>query len=382
MSSVSVVSGRSRQSTVPVYAIGTSSQRGALMLGVFSVVLVVIVLMGVGIGAVQINPDQVIGILLDEFNRSTGLLTRLGITVDIDFAERQRAVLMVIRLPRVVLGLLIGSSLAVSGAAIQGLFRNPLADPGLIGISSGSALSAALIIVLGNGVLRGVVDVLGGYALPLAAFAGGFLTTILIYRLATIGGKTSVSTMLLAGIAINAIAGAGIGMMTFLATDDQLRDITFWSLGSLGRANWRMIAVIWPFMLGALLFIPFLSRALNALLLGEAEAGHLGINVERVKTIVVLVVAGAVGAGVAIAGIIGFLGLVIPHLVRLTIGPDHRYVLPGSVLLGASLLVGTDLIARTIAVPAEVPIGIVTAIVGGPFFLWLLLRDRLRGTWS
>lgn len=365
----------------PASAVIDSGRRGALMLTLFAVGLVVVVLMAVGIGAVRINPDQVIGIVLDEFNRNTGLLDRLGITLNIDFAERQRAVLMVIRLPRVVLGLLIGASLAVSGAAIQGLFRNPLADPGLIGISSGAALCAALVIVLGNTVLSGVVGVLGGYALPIAAFGGGFATTIIIYRLATVNGKTSVATMLLAGIAINAVAGAGIGMMTFLATDDQLRDITFWSLGSLGRANWQMIAVIWPFMLAVLLFVPFLARALNALLLGEAEAGHLGVNVERVKTIIVLVVAGAVGAGVAVAGIIGFLGLVVPHLVRLAIGPDHRYVLPGSALLGAGLLVGTDLIARTIAVPAEVPIGIVTALVGGPFFLWLLLRDRRRGTW-
>lgn len=342
--------------------------RGRLALPLLAGLLLAILLLAVGIGAVQINPDQVLAILLKQ----------IGIETGIAFEARQEAVLMVIRLPRVVAGLLIGASLAVSGAAIQGLFRNPLADPGLIGISSGSALAAAGIIVLGSSALRGVVGLFGDLALPLAAFGGGFLTTLLIYRLATLGGRTSVPTMLLAGIAINALCGAAIGLLTFIATDDQLRDLTFWSLGSLGRANWSMIAAMLPFMLVTLLPLPLLARSLNAFLLGEAEAGHLGIDVERVKTFIVALVALAVGAGVAVAGIIGFVGLVVPHLIRLIWGPDHRLLLPASALLGASLLVGADLLARTIAVPAEVPIGIVTALMGGPFFLWLLLQDRNR----
>lgn len=369
MSSVPVVQGdvrRQAASSVPLQV-----RRGALTLIGLAFLLGVVVLLAVGIGAVSITPGQVVGILLDE----------AGIATGIEFAERQRAVLMVIRLPRVVMGVLIGAALAVAGAAIQGLFRNPLADPGLIGISSGAALAAALMIVLGNTLLSGVVAVLGGVALPLAAFGGGLLTTLLIYRLATVGGRTQVATMLLAGIAINAIAGAGIGLMTFIASDDQLRDITFWSLGSLGRASWANITAMLPLVLVALVPLPFLARSLNALLLGEAEAGHLGVDVQRVKTLVVLMAALAVGAGVAVAGIIGFVGLVVPHLLRLLAGPDHRVVLPGSALLGAALLVGTDLLARTIAVPAEVPIGIMTALVGGPFFLWLLLRDRTRRHW-
>lgn len=341
----------------------------SIVLPLLFILLIVIALLGVGIGAVQISPLQVIAILL----------SKLGIESGIDFEARQQAVLMVIRLPRVVMGLLIGASLAVSGAAIQGLFRNPLADPGLIGISSGAALAAALMIVLGNSVLSGFVAIFGSFALPIAAFGGGVLTTLLIYRLASVGGQTRVATMLLAGIAVNAIAGAGIGMMVFIATDDQLRDITFWSLGSLGRASWDTVLSMLPFLLIALLPVPFLARSLNALLLGEAEAGHLGVNVERIKTVVIITVALAVGAGVAVTGIIGFVGLVVPHLMRLFAGPDHRIVLPGSALLGASLLVGADLLARTIAVPAEIPIGIVTALVGGPFFLYLLLRDRARG---
>ncbi len=370
MSSVSTVKGDVRRSAAS--PVKTQVRHGTLALTALALLLGVIVLLAVGIGAVSITPQQVIGILLDE----------AGITTDIEFAERQRAVLMVIRLPRVVMGVLIGAALAVSGAAIQGLFRNPLADPGLIGISSGAALAAALMIVLGGGLLSGVAALMGDMALPLAAFVGGLLTTLLIYRLATADGRTQVATMLLAGIAINAIAGACIGLMTFIANDDQLRDITFWSLGSLGRASWANIAAVLPFMLIALLPITLLARALNALLLGEAEAGHLGVDVQRVKTLVVLMSALAVGAGVAVAGIIGFVGLVVPHLMRLLVGPDHRVVLPGSALLGAGLLVATDLLARTIAVPAEVPIGIMTALVGGPFFLWLLLRDRTRSRWS
>ncbi|MEO0565591.1 MAG: iron ABC transporter permease, partial [Chloroflexota bacterium] len=253
------------------------------------------------------------------------------------------------------------------------------ADPGLIGISSGAALAAALVIVLGGTVLSGVVGVFGDWALPVAAFIGGITTTILIYRLASVGGRTRVATMLLAGIAVNAIAGAGIGMMVFIATEDQLRDITFWSLGSLGRASWETVRIMIPFLVLALMPLPFLSSSLNALLLGEAEAVHLGVNVERVKTAVVVMVALAVGAGVAVTGIIGFVGLIVPHLMRMLTGPDHRIVLPGSVLLGATLLVGADLLARTVVVPAELPIGIVTSLVGGPFFLYLLLRDRNKG---
>lgn len=345
------------------------SSHSSIALPLLLILLIIIVLLGVGIGAVQISPMQVIAILLSE----------LGIESGIDFEARQQAVLMVIRLPRVIMGILIGASLSVSGAMLQGLFRNPLADPGLIGISSGAALAAALMIVLGSSVLSEVVALLGDFALPIAAFSGGLLTTLMIYSLANVGGRTRIATMLLAGIAVNAIAGAGIGMMVFIATDDQLRDITFWSLGSLGRASWNTIFSVLPFLLLALIPIPFLGRSLNALLLGEAEAGHLGINVERVKTVVIIIVSLAVGAGVAMTGIIGFVGLVIPHLMRLFVGPDNRIVLPGSALLGASLLVGADLLARTIAIPAEIPIGIVTALIGGPFFLYLLLRDKEQG---
>jgi iron complex transport system permease protein len=186
--------------------------------------------------------------------------------------------------------------------------------------------------------------------------------------------------MLLAGIALNAFMGAGTGLLTFVANDAQLRNITFWSLGSLGGATWRTVAVAGPFVATAVLLLPRLSRALNALALGEAEAGHLGVDVERTRRTIVVLSALGVGSAVALAGVIGFIGLVVPHLLRLLVGPDHRVVVPGAALLGASLLLGADLVARTLVAPAELPIGIVTAVLGAPFFLWLLLRDRRANT--
>jgi iron complex transport system permease protein len=262
---------------------------------------------------------------------------------------------------------------------MQGLFRNPLADPGLIGVSSGASLAAVVTIVLGSTVFGAWGDALGAFLLPAAAFAGGVLATLVVYRLATRNGQTSVATMLLAGIAINALAGAGTGLMIFIADDDQLRDLTFWTLGSLGGATWTRLAVVGPCLLGGMLAAPLLSRSLNALLLGESEARHLGIRTERVKQVVILLAAGVVGAAVAVSGVIGFVGLVVPHLLRLAVGPDHRVLVPGSAFLGGALLLGADVLARTIVAPAELPIGIVTALVGAPFFLWLLLRDRKRG---
>jgi len=342
--------------------------RRLILIGLLGLLLVVS-LVGIGRGAVSIMPLQVAAVLA----------AQVGVELPWAFDMRQEAVLMAIRLPRVLLGVLIGAGLAVSGAALQGLFRNPLADPGLIGISSGAALGATTVIVLGNTLLQGLTGWLGYAALPLAAFAGGVAATLLVYRLSLVGGRTVVVTMLLAGIAINALAGAATGVFTFVADDDQLRNITFWSLGSLGRATWRMVGMATPFIAVAVLVLPRCARALNAFLLGEAEAAHLGIATEPIKRIIVALAALAVGASVAVAGIIGFVGLIVPHLVRLMTGPDHRYVLPGSALLGGSLLVGADLVARTIVAPAELPIGIVTALLGAPFFLWLLLRARQKG---
>jgi len=344
-------------------------RRARLVLGGLVVLLLGAAGASLALGAVTITPGQVAAILADQ----------VGLSLPWAFETRQALVLTAIRVPRVLLAIGVGGGLAVSGAVMQGLFRNPLADPGLIGVSSGASLAAVVTIVLSSTLLGAWSDWLGAFLLPAAAFGGGVIATLIVYRLATRNGQTSVTTMLLAGIAINALGGAGTGLMIFIADDDQLRDLTFWTLGSLGGATWTQLAVVGPCLLGGMLVAPLLARPLNALLLGESEARHLGIRTERVKTLVVLLAAGVVGAAVAVSGIIGFVGLVVPHLLRLSVGPDHRVLVPGSALLGGTLLLGADLLARTIVAPAELPIGIVTALVGAPFFLWLLLRDRKRG---
>lgn len=289
---------------------------------------------------------------------------------------RDRIIILDIRLPRAVLGMLVGASLAVSGAVMQGLFRNPLADPGLVGVSSGASLGAVLLIVLGTTFFGPLFAVFGFYALPVAAFSGGLVTTLLLYKIATRSGQTSVATMLLAGIALGALAGAVTGVLIFMADDKQLRDLTFWGLGSLAGANWMKILSAGPIILVSLAVVPFLARGLNALTLGEAAAFHMGIPVQRLKNIAIISVAASTGASVAVSGGIGFVGIVVPHVLRMLIGPDHRYLLPASALLGGTLLIFADMIARTIVPPAELPIGIITAFAGAPFFLWILLRGR------
>ncbi|WP_018236457.1 iron ABC transporter permease [Ensifer sp. BR816] len=295
---------------------------------------------------------------------------------DQTLSMRDRIIILDIRLPRAVLGMLVGAALAVSGVVMQGLFRNPLADPGLVGVSSGASLGAVLVIVLGSTMLGPVFALVGFYALPLGAFLAGLATTLLLYRIATRSGQTSVATMLLAGIALGALANAVTGVLVFIADDKQLRDLTFWGLGSLAGANWTKILAAGPIILVSLSVVPFLARGLNAITLGEAAAFHMGVSVQRLKNIAILSVAAATGASVAVSGGIGFVGIVVPHLLRLVIGPDHRYLLPASALLGGTMLIFADMVARTIVSPAELPIGIITAFVGAPFFLWVLLRGR------
>lgn len=289
--------------------------------------------------------------------------------------EQYTATVLDIRLPRVLLALLIGAALAQAGAAMQGIFRNPLAEPGLVGISSGAALAAVAVIVLLEP--SGLFEVIPSrWVLPVATFAGGAAATALVLRLALVDGQTRVATLLLAGLALNAIAGAGIGFFSHVASDSALRSVTFWMFGSLGRASWDEIAVAAPLLLAPLLLLPREARALDALLLGEPEAGHLGVDVERLKRRVTVLVVLAAGAAVALAGIIAFVGLLVPHLVRLAFGPSHRALLPLSALSGALLLSLADTASRLALAPTELPIGILTALVGGPFFLALLLRRR------
>ncbi len=289
---------------------------------------------------------------------------------------REKVILFDIRAPRTLLGALVGASLAVSGAVMQGLFRNPLADPGLVGVSAGAGLGAILAIVLGGLLPAGIAAVAGMYTIPIAAFLGGWASTLLLYRIATRKGRTSVAVMLLAGIALGALTGAIAGVLVYIADDNQLRDLTFWGLGSLAGATWTKLLVAGPLMILALSTMPFLARGLDALTLGEATAWHLGIPVQRMKNIAILTVACATGASVAVSGGIGFVGIVVPHLLRLTIGPSHKFLLPISALLGAAFLLAADMVSRVIVAPSELPIGIITATIGGPFFLFVLLRSR------
>ncbi|MET1081363.1 MAG: iron chelate uptake ABC transporter family permease subunit [Pseudomonas sp.] len=303
-------------------------------------------------------------------------LRLLGLPLEGAGLEQAELILGQIRLPRTLLGLAVGAVLALSGVAMQGLFRNPLADPGLVGVSSGAALGAAIAIV-GGSAWGGLPPAVAPYLLSICAFAGGLGVTALVYRLGRRDGRTSVATMLLAGIALTALAGAVIGLFTYLADDATLRSLTFWNLGSLNGASY---ARLWPLLLVTVtvaLWLPWRARGLNALLLGESEARHLGFEVERLKRELVFCTALGVGAAVAAAGMIGFIGLVVPPLVRLLVGPDHRVLLPASALAGASLLLFADLIARLALAPAELPIGIVTAMLGAPFFIYLLLRSRV-----
>jgi iron complex transport system permease protein len=277
--------------------------------------------------------------------------------------ELWRNVLLDIRIPRVVFACVAGAALAVSGAAMQALFRNPLAEPGLIGISAGGALGAVAAIVLTSGGFQLVAP---------AAFAGSLAATLCAYVL---GRRVpGVAGLLLAGIAINAVAGSMIGLVTFLANDAQLRDITFWTMGSLAGANWRLLAFLGPWTLLMSLWLMRQWRVMNALLLGEREAQHLGYALRRVRAQLVLACALIVGPLVAATGGIGFVGLVVPHLVRMTLGANHRWLVPACVLAGALALTLADWLSRVAVVPAELPIGLVTSLVGGPFFLWLLAR--------
>ncbi len=337
-----------------------------MVLAALATLLLAVALLSVGLGTIRIPPGRVLEVLM-----------RGGTD---PARARDALVILDIRLPRTLLGLMVGAGLAVSGTLMQGLFRNPLADPALVGVSAGAGLAAACIIVLGDRLIAhlGVPGPLPYAVLPAGAFLGGLTATLALYGLATRSGRTSVATMLLAGIALGALSGAMTGLLVTASDDRQLRDLTFWSLGSLGGATWAKVAASAPLILPVLAAVPFLGRGLNALVLGEAEAFHLGVPVERLKRTCILLVAVAVGASVAAAGVIGFVGLVVPHALRLVIGPEHRLLLPASALLGGVLLVLADIAARMVAAPAELPIGIVTALVGAPVFLWLLLgRARL-----
>ncbi|MEM6309837.1 MAG: iron ABC transporter permease [Pseudomonadota bacterium] len=285
-------------------------------------------------------------------------------------------VLWDIRAPRTALGLCVGAALGLSGAIMQGLFRNPLADPGILGVSAGASLGALTAIVMGAVLPFGLAQLFGAALLPVFAFFGAWVSMLILYRVATRAGRTSVATMLLAGIVLAALTGAVSGLLVFRADDLQLRELTFWQLGSLSGSSWEKVLIAGPMMICACLFGLTLARGLNTLALGEAAAHHMGIRVQRLKSMSILTVSAATGAAVAVSGGIGFIGIVVPHMLRLATGPDHQGLLLNSALLGASLLLAADIIARLLVAPAELPIGIITAIMGAPVFLWILLRSH------
>ncbi|WP_455479742.1 FecCD family ABC transporter permease [Bartonella sp. B23] len=300
------------------------------------------------------------------------------LTQDFSVSSRTRdyLILIDIRLPRIILGLLVGSSLAISGVLMQGLFRNPLADPGIVGVSAGAGLGAVLAIVVDIAFPSSLAPFLEPYKVIIGAFLGSLLSTMFLYTIATHHNFTSIATMLLAGIALGALSSAVVGTLIFIANDQQLRDITFWNLGSLAAATWLKVLLILPFICIGLLFSPLLSRALNALALGESVAGHVGFQIQWIKNITIFLVALMCGSAVAVSGGIGFIGIVVPHILRQLIGSNHYYLIPCSALLGAALLIFADTFARLIVAPAELPIGIVTALFGAPFFLWILICKR------
>ena len=343
-------------------ALGAAALRRPIPL--FALAAVLSVLGGLCIGAFPVSVAN--------------LLSAIGLSsTPID--DTTATVLYAIRAPRVLAAFAVGAALAAGGAAMQSLFRNPLADPGLLGVSSGAALAAVTVIVLGEKVMHIVPPPLKPWLLPIAAFLGGLAATVVVYRLAARDGITLVGTLLLAGIAINAIAAAGIGMLVFIADEQQLRTLIFWTMGGFGAVTW--VAIL-PTLLVLAIAVPTLLPAahlLDALALGEREAGHVGVDVERLKRRLVAQVALAVGASVAISGTVGFVGLVAPHIVRLLLGPAHRTLLPAAALFGGAFVVLADALARTIVSPAELPIGVLTALVGGPFFLWLLAGRAARG---
>ncbi|CAH1526270.1 Hemin transport system permease protein HmuU [Vibrio owensii] len=293
-----------------------------------------------------------------------------------DLAPHIQLVINEIRLPRTVLCMFIGAILAICGVVMQGLFRNPLAEPGIIGVSAGAALGGAFAIVVFADFSQNYPTLMNLAALPFFAFLGGAITTVLVYWLGASKFGTSVTIMLLAGVAISALSGAAIGFMNFIADDQMLRDLTLWSMGSLAGANWSGIGLAAVTLVLLMFWFQKKAMSLNALLLGESEARHLGVPVQKLKRQLILLSAVGVGITVSICGAIGFIGLVIPHLGRMLAGPDHRTLLPISALMGALLLTAADMFARVAVAPAELPVGIVTALIGAPFFIYLLFQQK------
>jgi iron complex transport system permease protein len=284
---------------------------------------------------------------------------------DYDVPATARTIVMVLRLPRIALAAVVGFALATAGVVMQGFFRNPMADPSIIGVSSGAAVGAVATIAFSVSV---------PYALPLFAFGGALVAAFGVYALATENGRTPVATLLLAGVAVQTLLGAVVSLM-LLYSGESLRQAVFWLMGHLKNASWGEVLVALPVALLGFVVLQAYAEDLNVLLLGEEDAHTLGVEVERTKRLLLAVASVVTAAAVAMSGVIGFVGLVVPHVMRLLVGPDHRILLPTSALAGATFLVATDTVARSAVGGAELPVGIVTAFLGAPFFLYLL-RNR------
>jgi len=356
----------------PVKQMATSLRQFGLInrrvwaIALLLLVLVLVTVMSLGTGGAHIALGDVI----------VHIAHRIGIAgAGVDAFDGR--ILDTLRLPRILRAIVIGGGLGLAGAVMQSLFRNPIADPGIIGVSASAAFGAVAMIVSGHIILGSFYPTVGPYGVPVAAFAGAVVATAVIRILSRQDGQTDAAIMLLIGVAINAMAFAGVGVFTYMADDAQLRSLTFWQMGALaGNGPTDTPALI--IMALGIAYLMTLGTPLNLFLLGEAEARHLGVEVEHLKRRATVATALVVGAAVAVSGIIGFVGLVAPHLVRLVTGPDNRYVLPASAICGAIMLTGADAVARIIVLPAELPIGLVTGIVGGPFFLGLLMREKKR----
>ncbi len=338
-----------------------------LLFTTLSTALIVVILISAGTGKLGIPPQEVLG----------SLLHRIGIDwLPMPSQATKDQALWAIRFPRVTMAVLVGAGLAVSGLLMQAIFGNPLAEPGIIGISSGAAVGAGIPIVLG-------LSIFGEWTTAAFAFAAGLGATMLVYLMSRADGKTEVVTLVLTGIAVNAVAGAGIALLTFFGDTNSREQIIFWQLGSLSGSRWSQVLIIAPVLAVGLVAAYFAAHKLDLLSLGERNARHLGVNVEALRITMIFVVAMLVGAAVAFAGIIAFVGLVIPHLMRMVLGPAHLPLVTASALGGALLLALADLGARTLVPLADLPIGMLTALVGGPFFFWLLRRTRKRsGGWG
>jgi len=341
--------------------------RGLTLSTGLAVALVVAVVASSMVGQLPIAPTEVVGTLL----RALGISNGWQPTDDL-----VEATLWVVRFPRVVMALAVGAALAVAGAVMQAIFGNPLAEPGVVGVSSGAALGASAAIVFG-------VTALGSWSIALFAFAGGLLATLLVYFVSRANGRTEVVTLLLTGIAINAFAGAGLAFLLFVGDTASREQVVFWQLGSLNGSLWNEVLIVAVITVAGLVAAFLLAPRYDLLALGERNARHLGVNVEALRVGSIVLVALLTGVAVAFCGIIAFVGLVVPHLIRMIIGPGHRYLIVASAVGGGALLTFADLLARTLVGGADLPIGMLTSLIGGPFFFYLLYRQRKRsGGWA